>query len=87
MAVTRKQAGILLVAGGLAIAIPLGIEDIFVNLPLGIAINDHTGIPLQYALPLTYLLGVPLIAIGLLLLTRRQRNGVLGDLRRKLDDW
>jgi hypothetical protein len=73
----RRRIGIVLVATGMAIAIP-SIDDLVFNLPLGWLASNQTGVPMRYTYPLTYLLGLPLIAIGLLLVTKRYRDRLLG---------
>jgi hypothetical protein len=79
---TRKKIGVAAVLLGALIAIPTGLDDLLINLPLGLGISKTARIPFLAALPLTYLLGLPLIAFGLLLLTRRQRGGIL-----RKTDW
>jgi len=75
----NRKTGLLLAGVGLVLLIPTGVDDVVVNVPLGVLIGKIVGVSPIYTIPLTYFLGIPFLVLAFLFLTKRQWNKMLKD--------
>ena len=74
---TRTHIALMLVGAGVLIALPSGLDDLLINLPVGLGLSKLTGASPVACIASTYLMGAAILVAGLLMLSKRLRSRVL----------
>ena len=74
---TRTHIALILVGAGVLIALPSGLDDLLINLPVGLGLSRLTGANPAVCIASTYLMGAAILVAGLLMLSKRLRSKVL----------
>jgi len=75
---TRTKVLVAVAAIGLLIAIPTGLDDLLVNLPLGLGLAELFGLKPAAGVAVTYVLGALIAGAALFFLSKTIRRRLLG---------